>query len=248
MTRLSFDNGQNPLWTRDGQYIVFRRVGEGLLWTRADGGGKPKLMVQDKNQLAPTSFTPDGKTLAYQQIVAGAGYDLWTVPVQSNASGLKAGKPESLIRTQFNERNPVFSPDGRWFAYSSDESGRNQIYVRAFPDNGSKWQISNEGGVYPKFSVAGHDLFYRTEDSSKIFAVNYTVKGDSFIADKPRVWLDRQIADAEMNYDNYDVAPDGKRIMALLPLDTPEAEQAQSHVIFLENFFDELRRKVPTGD
>lgn len=139
----------------------------------------------------------------------------------------------------------MFSPDGHWIAYTSDESGSHQIYVRAFPDNESKWQISNEGGVYPKFSLTGHDLFYRNEDSSKIFAVNYTAKGDSFIADKPRVWLEKQLADAQLAYSNYDVAPDGKRILALIPVDTPEAQQSQSHVVFLENFFDELKRKAP---
>ena len=244
-TRLSFDGGQYPLWTPDGQFVVYRRVGEGLLWTRADGGGKPQLLVQSNSQIGPTSFTPDGKTLAYYELISGVGYDLWTVPVEIGAAGLKAGKPAPLLRTKFNERWAAFSPDGHWVAYASDESGSYQIYVRSFPDNGSKWQVSNDGGVYPRFSGTGHELFYRNEDSSRIFVVNYAAKGDSFVADKPKMWLEKQLLDSQLSYSNYDVAPDGKRIIALMPVETPESQKDQNHVIFVENFFDELKRKAP---
>ena len=78
-----------------------------------------------------------------------------------------------------------------------------------------------------------------------MMAASYTVKGGSFVADKPRVWYDKPIADTGTNGFNYDVAPDGKRIAALMPVETPEAQQSQSNVIFLENFADELQRKVP---
>ena len=91
-------------------------------------------------------------------------------------NGWRSRRTQVYLRTKFAERNPAFSPDGHWMAYTSDESGSYQIYVRAFPDNGSKWQISSEGGVYPRFSPTGHDLFYRAEDSSKIFAVSSTAK------------------------------------------------------------------------
>ena len=76
---------------------------------------------------------------------------------------------------------------------------------------------------------------------------SYTVKGDSIVADKPRVWSEKPLANFGTRISNYDLAPDGKRIAALMPVETPEAQQSQNHVIFLENFFDELRRKVPAG-
>ena len=117
--------------------------------------------------------------------------------------------------------------------------------MRAFPDNGGKWQVSNSGGVYPVWSRSGRELFYRTVDN-QIMVANYTSKGDSFVAGKPRVWSEKRIANIGQ-FINYDPAPDGKRIAAIMPDETPEAQSAQGHVTFLLNFFDELRRKVPVG-
>ena len=158
---------------------------------------------------------------------------------------LKAGKPEIFLKTPFSERSPFFSPDGHWVAYSSDESGIYQVYVRAFPDNGGKWQISNNGGVYPEFSPNGRELFFRTEDSRTIMTASYSTKGDSFVADRPRIWSEKWIGNTGLNGFNFDIAPDGKRIAALMSVNAPETKQSQSHVIFLENFADELQRKVP---
>ena len=129
-------------------------------------------------------------------------------------------------------------------AYSSDESGSYQVYVRAFPDKSGKWQISNNGGVYPVWSRNGHELFFRTEDN-QIMLASYTVKGDSFVADKPRAWSEKKIANIGL-LANYDLAPDGKRIVALMPAERSEEQKAQNHVIFLENFFDEVRRRTAT--
>jgi eukaryotic-like serine/threonine-protein kinase len=130
--------------------------------------------------------------------------------------------------------------------YGSDESGTFQVYVRAFPDKGGKWQISNGGGAYPTWSRTGHDLFFETLDNH-IMAASYTLKGDSFVPDKVGMWSGQQIGGAVTNVKNIDLAPDGKRIVAVMPAEGPEAQRSQNHVVFLENFFDELRRRVPTG-
>ena len=90
-------------------------------------------------------------------------YDIWTVSLESDGAGLRAGKPEPFLQTPFDERHPSFSPDGRWMAYDSNESGAYQVYVRAFPDKGGKWQISNSGGIYPVWSRNGRELFFRTD-------------------------------------------------------------------------------------
>jgi serine/threonine-protein kinase len=244
MTRLTFGgNGfVAPVWSPDGRYIV-GKTNEGMLWIRADGAGKPGSLTQSKNAQFPYSFYPDGKRLAYQETHVNS-YEVWTLPVESDGSGLRTGKPEPFLQTPFQERQPAFSPDGRWLAYASNESGVHQVYVRAFPDKGSKWQISNAGGTFPEWSRNGRELFFRTLDN-RIMVASYAVKGDSFVPDKPRLWSEKQLADFGPLVPNYDLAPDGKRIAALMPAEAPETQKAQNHVIFLENFFDELRRRVP---
>ena len=178
MTRLTFTgNATGPLWSPDGQYIAFHALGEGMSVTRSDGSGKPQPLTQSKNVQLPWSFTPDAKRLAFMEL-GSRGFDLWTVPLESDSAGFRAGKPEVFLQTPADERSPSVSPDGRWMAYSSNESGTFQVYVRAFPDKGGKWQISNSDGVYPEWSRNGHELFFETFDNHVMVAA-YAVKGDS---------------------------------------------------------------------
>jgi serine/threonine-protein kinase len=241
MNRLTFGfTALAPLWSPDGRYILYSASG-GTFWTRSDGSGKPQPLTQSKNTLLPWSIPADGKWLAFFELNPKTGYDLWTVPLESDASGLRAGKPEPFLQTQFDEVFPSFSKDGRWLAYSSNESGSYQVYVRAFPDKGGKWQISSSGGTLPEWAPNGKELFFRTEDNQIMVAI-YEVKGDSFVADKPRVWSEKRIANVGL-LPNYDLAPDGKHIAALMPAETAQEQKAQNHVIFLMNFFDEVRRR-----
>lgn len=242
LTRLTFDAGggtvMNPVWSPDGRYIAFAGKG-GIFWTRSDGAGKSEPLTQSKNVQTPWSFTPDGKRLAFDELDPTVGSALWTLPLESDGTGLRGGKPELFLESSFNESMPMFSPDGRWLAYNSYEPETYQVYVRPFPDRGGKWQISNGGGSDPVWSRNGRELFFRTADN-RIMVATYTVKGDSFVADQPRGWSEKRLGGRD-----YDVAPDGKRIAALMPVVTTESQQAQSHVVFLLNFTDELRRKVP---
>ena len=180
------------LWSPDGQYIAFRAGVEGISVIRSDGSGKPQPLIQSKNFQLPWSFAPDGKQLAFMEEGPETGSDLWTIPLESDSVGLRAGKPEVFLQTPANEAGPSFSPDGRWLAYWSDESGTNQVYVRAFPDKGGKWQISNGGGVWPMWSRNGRELFFETLDNY-IMVAAYTGKGDSFEADKPRMWSEKLV-------------------------------------------------------
>jgi Tol biopolymer transport system component len=245
MTRLTFTGNVNrPVWSPDGRYIALRVGAEGLSVIRSDGSGKPQPLTQSKNLQVPWSFSPDGKRLAFMESGAG-GFDLWTIPLESDSAGLRAGKPEVFLQTPANEQFPSFSPDGRWMAYASDESGTFQVYVRAFPDKGGKWQISNSGGNFPMWSRDGRELFFETLDNH-IMVAAFAAKGDSFVADKPRLWSERQIGTAAGGLDNVGLAPDARRIAALMPIETAEAQKAQNQVIFLMNFFDEVRRRTAT--
>jgi hypothetical protein len=230
-----------PVWSPDGRFVVFQTVG-GIFWARADGAGQPQPLTQTKTLQYPTSFTPDGSRLAFAEATSGAGGEIRTVPVESASGSLKAGESQLFLKTAASNTFAEFSPDGRWLAYSDAEAGRYELYVRAFPDNGAKVQVSNAGGIIPRWSRNGHELFYRTEDQ-RIMVVNYTVKGDSFVADKPRVWFGKQLANLGVGV-NVDLAPDGKRFVVLMPAESPEPREMQSHVMLVVNFFDEVRRRV----
>ena len=137
----------------------------------------------------------------------------------------------------------MISPDGRWMVYQSDESGIYQVYVQAFPDKLGKRQISGDRGDYPAWSRNGHELFFwQIAPHPHLMVAAFEARGDSFVADKPRVWSERvPVFFAATRF--YDPAPDGKSIVALMPAEPPE--ERHDRVIFLLNFFDELRRGVP---
>jgi len=238
MTRLTFgsETFASTIWSRDGRYVVFGSIGNGLYWARADGGGEPRLLVPGKAITFPFSFSPDGKRLAYYD-VSGTP-QIWTVPVEPGDEP-KAGTPERYLTSQFSETVPMFSPDGRWMAYESNESGRPEIYVRAFPAGSSKWQISNNGGTWPIWSPNGRELLYRSGD--QLVSVPYMAAGNSFVSEKPKIWLTTL-----GNAISFDLSPDGKRVLVVTPTggDVPKVEHT---VVFMQNFFDELRRRVPTG-
>jgi len=237
-------NGTHPVWTPDGRYIVYQ-VGDGMSFARSDGGGRPEPLSESKEFQYPSAFSPDGKWLAFYQ--SGLqGFELWIVPVEREGEKLKAGKPELSQRTSFGNRGATFSPDGRWLAYSSNESGSSQVYVCAFPDKGGHWQVSGNGGTTPIFSRNGKDLFFFDPTDDRIMLASYSAKGDTFVAEKPRVWSAQNVALALSGAvgAQYDVAPDGKRVAIATSVGGSTPQDA-GHVIFLENFIDELQRKVP---
>ena len=244
MTRLTFGGPvfANPVWSRDGRYVVFGSLSGGVFWSRADGAGQPQVLMSSQRIQFPTSLTLDGKRLAYAQV---DGFpQIWTVPIQDDGDGLKAAAPERFLTTKFSDADAAFSPDGRWIAYTSNESGRFEVYVRAFAASvqagGGRWPISNRGGVTPRWSPNGRELLYLAGD--QIMTVGYTAGGDSFVAEKPRVW-----AAGVRSVSGFDFAPDGKRVAVSVAVGTPDVQAQEHSVVFVMNFFDELRRRAPVG-
>ena len=138
----------------------------------------------------------------------------------------------------------MFSPDGRWLAYMSNEAGQYQVYVEAFPKKGSKRQISMDRGGYPAWSQKGNELFFwGLGRESQLMVASYKAFGDSFLPGQPRVYSRKIVGFGTTR--SYDPAPDGKHIVALTAADA--APGSQDRLIFLLNFFDELRRRVPVG-
>jgi Tol biopolymer transport system component len=254
LQRLTFTNQQNfyPIWAPNGNHLAFRAPtssgGSHIEWIRSDGADEPQLLLESKLLATPYSFSPDGRRLAYRQLSDANGYDLWTLSLDpTDPDHPKPGKAEAFLQSPSNETNAAFSPDGKWVAYQSDESGKYEIYVRPFPGPGGKWQISTGGGQLVIWSRNGRELFFESFDNH-IMVVDYTSTGDSFtIVGKPRVWSDRQIGGVTGGgIQNYDLAPDGKRFVVFLR-DEVAAQTGSVHTTFLLNFFDELRRRAPAG-
>jgi serine/threonine-protein kinase len=138
----------------------------------------------------------------------------------------------------------MFSPDGRWVAYQSTESGRDEIYVTGYPGPRGKWQISSDGGVTPTWSKARQELLFAR--GAEIMVAPYTIEGDSFRAEKPHPWADRQFVARQRTGPtrSFDLHPDGSRVV-LAALDQTQAAVKRDKVVLVFNFFDELRRIAP---
>jgi serine/threonine-protein kinase len=248
-SRLSFLPSSNfvPVWTPDSRAIVFHSsnpAAPGLYAIRADGSGEAKRLTDGKANEYPSSFSPDGKRLAIHQVGNSGSLDLFTLPVEADAApggaGIRLGKPEPFLATPFIESFPEFSPDSRWLAYQSNESGTFEVYVRPFPGPGGRWQVSTGGGLTPMWSRDGRELLYSSLDR-RVMVAPYTAKGDSFTAGTPQVWAEARIRAGSVGR-QYDLTPDGKRLAALL---ADSGEKLPTHLTVLLNFFDELRRRAP---
>jgi len=241
LTRFTFEGNANSaqVWTPDGKRIAFQSTKEGpqpnLFWQLADGSGGLERLTTSQSRHAPSSWSPDGQLLAFVDGTPTTGTDIWVLRLSDR-------KAQAFLRTPFNETAPRFSPDGRWLAYVSDESGRFEIYVQPYPGPGGKWQISTEGGTEAVWNPNGRELFYRS--GNKMMAVDITTQ-PSISVGKPRMLFVGQYLPTPGTLPNYDVSPDGQRFLMLKPVEQAQAAPTQINVVL--NWFEELKQKVPTG-
>jgi serine/threonine protein kinase/Tol biopolymer transport system component len=257
LTRVTSEgtNEEHPVWTPDGGRIVYRSFrsstdpsGNTLSWKRADGSGDAQVLIQSKAALIPASWHPTKKVLAYVATMPRSGDDVMTLPVEGDeAGGWKPGQPTAVVNTAAGERAPTFSPDGRWLAYHSNESGRDEVYVRPFPGPGARVTVSSAGGETSAWSRARLELVFTAPafDYRRVLMVApYRVENDSFRPEKPRLWAERGSAlRLVLGQRIYALHPDGVRV-AIAPPSEGEAV-GQNHLTLVLNFFDELRRIAP---
>jgi Tol biopolymer transport system component/predicted Ser/Thr protein kinase len=239
LTRLTFyaDNDRGGIWSPDGTHIVYASwqpdVGTfNLFVQRATGGGEPQRLTTSKNLQSPMDWHPSGKYIVFTEERPGSGSDLMLLPIDTGANGLaKVGSPEELIVTPAQEDTGRFSPDGKWIAYTSDESGRNEVYVRPFPARGGRWQVSADGAEWIEWRSGG--LFYGLSEEV-VMRVPYRVDGETFAAGKPEFWM--RIPQGVLW---VDPPMTGTRAAAI------RADDKRSEsVVLVVNFFDELRRRA----
>jgi serine/threonine protein kinase/Tol biopolymer transport system component len=247
LTRLTFEPNGSLIsaWTPDGKRITFqinKGGSSGLFWTPADGSGPEERIATSEHFLVPGSWSPDGKLFAFTEVDSATSDDLWVLSVDGDPrqAGTEGRKAQPFLQTPFREGMPKFSPDGRWLAYRSDESGRPEVYVQPYPGPGGKWQISTEGGGEPVWARNG-ELFYRS--GNKMMAVETTTQ-PTFSPGKPRLLFEEQYVIGPGGGAAYDVTPDGQRF---LMLKAAEQEQAPTQINVVLNWFEELKRRVPSG-
>ena len=249
LTRLTFTGEVNffPVWSADAKYIAFESSsasGYGIGLVRADGSGTLQRLLEHAGLMHPSSFSPDGRWLAYHELNPQTAFDIWVAPFDaSDPDHPKLGKPQPFLNTPFAERDPSFSPSGRWIAYTSTESGRPEVYVRPFPGPGGKWQVSSGGGGTGGTFWArnGREIYFRAPDN-RIMVSEFREEGNSFVAGKPRVWADERVGGTVFGRD-FSLAPDGKRF-AIIPRRDAPVDAGSVHVTFMLNFRDELKRRL----
>jgi Tol biopolymer transport system component len=239
-SRVTFDTGNAfPVWTADSKrllYFSFRAAHFELRSVPADNSGMPTTLLAIDNDLPfiPESASPDGKVLIGRRSASLAGSSsAWQLPLQGDSGKTK---PQPLLDPSPTKTTVQFSPDGKWLAYSSNESGRDEIYVVPYPDSGGRSQVSTGGGTQPRWAHSGREVFYRLGD--KLMAVDIQTS-PSFRADTPKVLFEKP-------YPEFDVARDDSRFLMLKPIPgQPGQQTSELHVIV--NWFEELRRRAPTG-
>ena len=226
----------HPVWTPDGKQVAFRVALTGAVyWKPADGSGESQLLVQNVGAGGPTSFSPDGRMMALEENNPTSRFDIRYVTLEGD------GTPVTFLETPFRERSPMISPNGRWLAYLSDESGRDEIYVQPFPEPGQKWPISSEGGTEPKWSPDGQELFYRNGDMMMVVAVETE---STFSAERPRILFEGSYQrDTGAGHPRYGVSPDGQQFVLVKVGE--QATPTQINVVL--NWFEELKELVPVN-
>jgi Tol biopolymer transport system component len=249
MTRLAIaDPVSAPVaWTPDGKHLVVKLnaagpAGAGLYWMRADGAGEPQVIVSGA-AVGAARFTPDGTRLVYPAALPGSEPGLWMTSLDlTDPEHPKAQQPVLFLASKTPVREPTFSPDGRWIAYTSTESGESEVVVQPFPGPGGKWQVSAGGGSLPVWSRQSRELLY--EKRRTVMAVSYSVNGDSFSVGQPHAWSSSPIRTPSSRPPDFDLSPDGKRLLSTMPASAASGVDQTPGVTFLFNFADELRRKT----
>jgi serine/threonine-protein kinase len=231
-----------PVWTPDGKHIAFRSWKAGTMtmwWMPSDRSGPEERLTTVGERQSVVSFSPDMRYVAFNQMEpGGTGSDVWMLPMQGDR------KPQPFVKSKFTDGSGRFSPDGKWVAYCTNESGRNEVFVQPWPGPGPKIQISSEGGSDPIWSRDGKELFYRNGDKMMVVPVSLAGR---FQAGKPRLlWeghyshgMSSSCGPPGTTSANYDVTSDGQRFLMVKDLDQ---DAVSTRIVVVLNFAEELKR------
>ncbi len=235
-TRFTFDPVEDfvPIWSPDGSRIVFvsDRDGNGNLYQKsASGAGKEELLLKTNERKWPSDWSRDGRFILYTVLSPSTRHDLWVLPMTGEKT------PTPFLQSTFNEDQGRFSPDGHFIAYTSDESGKFEVYVQTFPLSGGKWLVSRDGGAQPRWRADGKEIFFIAPDR-KLMAAEVKLEGSTFEAGVPRVLFQTQVISYPNPRSVYDVSGDGKRFFIITPLQ----ENTSTPITVVTNWNASLKR------
>jgi serine/threonine-protein kinase len=248
LTRLTFDGSQIvPVWNQDGKRVAFyswRNNKQGIYWKAADGTGEIEQLClsQNTSMVSPYCWSKEGNFLLMGQFV-GDGMSNQDITLLSMEGG-RASKP--LLQDKYMEIQARISPDGRWMVYTSNESGKMEVYVRPFPDvNKGRWQVSTDGGDSPLWSPDGREIFYLNGDA--VMSVPVDAKAVFSLGSPQLLFRGTYVAAYPADGTPWDIHPDGKRFLMIKPpvsTGGQTAEQPRKINIVL-NWTEELKQRVP---
>jgi len=244
-------NNNRAIWTLDGKRLIFNSnknfasqstsLGD-LFSMPVDGSSQAVQLRTSSSYLTPTSVSPDG-LVAYVDLTYGPSRtDIWVQPLEGER------EPEPVLATQYEERNAIFSPNGRWIALTSNRSGQMEVYIKPYPGQGGLVQISTDGGLEPMWARNGKELFYR--NGEEMMVVSVQTEGPTFEAGTSRVLFEGSYRYGYTDMtSNYDVSADGQRfVMVTEAPSTGGLEDLPDQINVVLNWTEELKRLVPTDN
>ena len=244
-SRLTFDASQDnssPVWSPTGTDIVFssrRTNGFGLYVKRTDNSGDEERLLESPPSKRPTSWAPDGRSIVFSAFDPKTSLDILTLPLSRGA------QPIPWLQTPFNETDGRISPDGRWLAYQSGETGRLEVSVRPFPSGAGQWQISTEGGAFPVWRNDGRELFYISPSGARLFAVEVKSTGSTFEPGTTKELFQARFASINSGgghtFLNYAPSTDGQRFLVARPIGREQAI-GSSPIAVVVNWENALKR------